>query len=191
MQFVISFLDIMSEIFKIYHQSNSINVSTSHINISASNTWLFKTEHSNANQSNAIASNAEFHLFDKNMQNFIFTKRLIEINLKTYIDFYAAEWAGNTPLKLWSGRYFLPSHSNGMRGIIIPTSSRRNLLSSQHFLFEWEVVPTSSHSNGRKSQHHLDRWKGFWDENSPIQICMMKFSMLIKNLIICMLMHMP
>ena len=77
----------MSEILKIYHQLNLIDVLASHIDVSTSNIRSLETEHSDANQSNAIISNAEFHLFDKNMRNFIFTKQLIEIDLKIYINF--------------------------------------------------------------------------------------------------------
>ena len=76
----------MSKISDIYHASNSIDDSTQI-------TRSIKTERSNANQlntitiaSNSISSNAEFNLFDKNMRNFISSNRLIEIDLKTYID---------------------------------------------------------------------------------------------------------
>ena len=76
----------MSEISDIYHASSSIDDSTQI-------TRSIETKRSNANQSNttatasnSISSNAEFNLFDKNMRNFISSNRLIEIDLKTYID---------------------------------------------------------------------------------------------------------
>ena len=76
----------MSEIFDIYHASNSIDDSTQIIR-------SIETKRSNANQSNTtatasdlISSNAKFNLFDKNMRNFISSNRLIKIDLKTYID---------------------------------------------------------------------------------------------------------
>ena len=78
----------MSEIFDIYHASNSIDDSTQIIR-------SIETKRSNANQSNTtviasnlISSNAKFNLFDKNMRNFISSNRLIEIDLKTYIDVF-------------------------------------------------------------------------------------------------------
>ena len=86
MQSIILFLNIMSEISDIYHASNLIDDSTQII-------CSIKTKRLNANQSNtivtasnSISSNAKFNLFDKNMRNFISSNRLIEINLKTYID---------------------------------------------------------------------------------------------------------
>ena len=76
----------MSEIFDTYHVSNLIDDSTQI-------TRSIETKRSNANQSNTIviasdsaSSNAEFNLFDKNMRNFISSNRLIEIDLKAYID---------------------------------------------------------------------------------------------------------
>ena len=76
----------MSEIFDIYHASNSIDDLTQI-------TRSIKTKRSNANQSNttvtasdSVSSNAEFNLFDKNMRNFISSNRLIEIDLRAYID---------------------------------------------------------------------------------------------------------
>ena len=76
----------MSEISDIYHASNSIDdltqitrsIETKRLNADQSNTT--------ATASNSISSNAEFNLFDKNMQNFISSNRLIEIDLKTYIN---------------------------------------------------------------------------------------------------------
>ena len=86
MQSAILFLNIMSEIFDIYHASNSIDDLTQIIR-------SIETKRSNANQStttvtasNLISSNAEFNLFDKNKRNFISSNRLIEIDLNTYID---------------------------------------------------------------------------------------------------------
>ena len=76
----------MSKISDIYHASNLIDDSTQIIR-------SIETKRLNANQSNTIAialnsisSDAEFNLFDKNMRNFISSNRLIEIDLKTYID---------------------------------------------------------------------------------------------------------
>ena len=96
MQSTILFSDIMSEISDIYHALNSIDVSTSI-------THLFKTKQSNANQSNAIAitsnffsSNAKFNLFNKNMRNFISSKRFSEIDLKTNIEIcFQSYWKHN------------------------------------------------------------------------------------------------
>ena len=76
----------MSEIFDIYHVSNSIDVSTSIIH-------LFKTERSNANQSNTITiisnastSNAEFELLKTQMRKFFVKNEIIEIDFKRYIE---------------------------------------------------------------------------------------------------------
>ena len=76
----------MSEIFDTYHASSSIDDSTQI-------TRSIETERSNANQSNttatasdSVSSNAKFNLFDKNMRNFISSNRLIEIDLRAYID---------------------------------------------------------------------------------------------------------
>ena len=86
----------MSEIFETYHASNSIDVL-------ASITRPFKTKQLNANQLNSTvialntsASNAEFYLFDKNMQNLIFLKRLIKIDLRTYINVYFKTYYRNS-----------------------------------------------------------------------------------------------
>ena len=75
----------MSEIFNIYHASNSIDVSTSIIR-------LFKTERSNTNQSNttaiisnALTSNAEFKLSKTQMRKFFIKNEIIEIDFKQYI----------------------------------------------------------------------------------------------------------
>ena len=75
----------MLEIFEIYYQSNSIDVSAPHIDVLTSNIGSFKTKQSNANQLNMTASNAEFNWSNIKMRNLIVKKRLIEINLKTYI----------------------------------------------------------------------------------------------------------
>ena len=76
----------MSEISDIYHASSSIDDSTQI-------TRSIETKRSNADQSNTIvtasnsaSSDAEFNLFDKNMRNFISSNRLIEIDLRAYID---------------------------------------------------------------------------------------------------------
>ena len=76
----------MSEISDIYHALNSIDNSMQIIH-------SIETKRLNANQSNttvtasnSVSSNAEFNLFDKNMRNFISLNRLIEIDLKAYIN---------------------------------------------------------------------------------------------------------
>ena len=42
-----------------------------------------------------------------------------------------------------------------MRETIISTSFRKNLLSFQHFSFEWKIVSTSFHSNEKTFWHHF------------------------------------
>ena len=76
----------MSEIFDIYHASNSIDISTSII-------YLFETEQSNANQSNTIvitsnsfAFDAKFDISNTVMRKFISKNRTIEIDLQIYIN---------------------------------------------------------------------------------------------------------
>ena len=76
----------MSEVSDIYHALNSIDDSTQII-------CSIETKRSNIDQLNTIitasnltSSNAEFNLFDKNMRIFISSNRLIEIDLKAYID---------------------------------------------------------------------------------------------------------
>ena len=75
----------MSEIFNIYYASSLIDVLTSII-------YLFKTERSDANQSNTIAIisnastlNAEFELSKMQMRKFFIKNKMIEINFKRYI----------------------------------------------------------------------------------------------------------
>ena len=78
----------MSEIFKIYHASNSIDVLTSIIR-------LFKIEQSNADQLNTInvtlnafAFDAKFDIMNTIMQNFILKNLTIKIKLQAYINNY-------------------------------------------------------------------------------------------------------